>query len=148
MSRRERLVFLLENFMEVEDGLQDNNFRGDGYLPRMCRAWNHPSYRELRRCVYNLRDAEPVPYWNLAETYFRADRRRVAWCPRCERSAPVEQVGDIHRHGQKTVALVPKMVKRVSKAVDPTKVEIAVTWIDGAFKGEPFIPDDLLPLAA
>lgn len=148
MTRRERIVVLLENYMDVENGLQEGTSFANDPIHLMCRAWNHPSYVELRRCVYALRDSEPVPYWNLAETYFRAPSVRMAACPRCDRTMPAKHVGSLHKHGPKTFALIPRMVKRVSLAVRPELVSQAIDWIEREYEGDVFVPDDLLATAA
>lgn len=151
MTRRDRIVVLLENYLDVLNGLQDRAFRGDDFLPRMCRAWSHPSYRELERLRVVMRDSEPIVYWHIAETYFRADYRRVSVCPKCGRIAPAALIGEFCKHGKpyaKAVTRIAAIQKRTSAAVRPELVTAGVGWLDDNWRGEPFIPDDLLARAA
>lgn len=148
MTRRERIVFLLENYLEVEYGLQEARSGEGDFIPQMCRAYRHPSYVELRRCLHILQSSEPVLWWNLSETYFRYQERRVTICPRCSKEYPAGMDGFLHKHGPKTVSLVPKVIRRISLAVRPECVEAAIDWLNDSFEGEVFIPDDLLVHAA
>lgn len=155
MTRRERIERLLYHYLDVENGLQDRNFRGDDFLPRMSRAWNHPSYKELRRLIRVMQDTEPFIYWHLAETYFRYREVRIAECPKCGRQyAPGlawdedKDEGGFCKHGGGSVRLRPQTVRRISQAVRPFERELAIAWLDRHFVGEPFIPDDLLMLSA
>lgn len=150
MTRRERIEFLLHNYVDVENGVQDRGFRGDDVLPRMCRAWSHPSYVELRRCIALFQDVEPVLWWDVREQFLRYEEVRVAICPRCQKEAPPHLEGELHRHGQTSVAFVARTVRRPlsRSAIRPENVTAGIGWLDQNFRGEPFIPDDLLPLAA
>lgn len=155
MTRRERIELLLYHYVDVENGLQDRAFRGDDYLPRMCRAWSHPSYSELRRLIQRMQTEKPVLYWPIAETYFRFTEVVRAECPRCGREYPPSQGwyedkddGGFCRHGQSSIKLVLKTKRKVSQAVSPFERELGLEWLDKNFLGEPFIPDDLLPIAA
>lgn len=150
MNRRETIEFLLENYRDVEDGLQDGgiSFDGAGYSPRMCRAWSHPSYVELRRCVALLQNNEPILWWDFQQHYFRYDVKRVAYCPRCLKEAPPWCAGEQHRHGQKSATMVLKSVRKRSLAIKPKNVKAGIGYVDLNFRGEPFVPDDLLSLAA
>jgi hypothetical protein len=147
LTRTERIIVLLDHYVDVENGLQDRAFRTDDFLPRMCRSWSHPSYVELRRLIGLMQSSEPRLYWHLAERYFRYVERRVAYCPRCTAIYPAAKVGDLHKHGQKAIALVPRVMRQhlpVSKRV----VDKAIAWLEQSFVGEPFVPDDLLALVA
>lgn len=148
MNRRERIVFLLENYLDVENGLQDRGFRGDEFIPRMCRAWNHPSYVELRRCVALLQTKSPCVFGHLQRRYFNYEEVRKVYCPRCLRTAPAWLEGHLHKHGQKTFTLIPKTVRATHQRSNPLFVEMAIDFISEQFAQEPFIPDDLLAVAA
>jgi len=56
LTRRERSVVLLDNYTDVGAGLRDRKGEDVLHLPLMCRAWNHPSYRELDRLLGRLKD--------------------------------------------------------------------------------------------
>ena len=154
-TRREKILVLLENYLDVIQGLQDSGISDGDVIWRMCRAYSHPSYRELERLRKVLRDSEPFIYWHLAETYFRASVLPAKVCPHCwdtlkKRTEwwPPHLGPDFHRHGGKTVSLVLRPVRRISQAIRPECVEQAVAWIDDHFRGEPFVPDDVLAVMA
>lgn len=148
MTRRERITFLLENYMEVEQGLQEPKSGPGDFIPQMCRAYRHPSYVELRRVLLILQSTEPVIWWDLAETYFRFQERRVAWCSHCGGEYPTRFEESLHRHGRKLVKLIPRVVRRRSLAIRPENVNTAIDWLTDNFHGEPFIPDELLVYVA
>jgi hypothetical protein len=149
-TRRERLVVLLDNYVDVEaSGLRDQ--RGDGErLPLMSRCWNHASYRELDRLLSAMRDERRHLYWHLSQTYFYAPRRRVLQCPRCLGIVPAwHQSPNFHKHGHKNVAVVPRVIRVPESGVHEAYVEQAVGWIDERWAlDDVFLPDELLPLVA
>lgn len=155
MTREDRIERLLYFYVDVEVGLQDRAYRSDDFLPRMSRAWNHPSYKELRRLIRLMQDTEPFLYWHISETFFRYQEVRVAECPKCGRQyAPTlgwdedKDEGGFCKHGSGAVRLRPKTIRKISKAVRPFERELGIAWLERHFQGEPFIPDDLLSLVA
>jgi hypothetical protein len=105
VTRRERIVVLLDNYTDVEVGLRDR--KGDAeHLPLMCRAWNHPSFRELDRLLGVMKDKRHPLYWHLSMTYFHARLRRVNVCPRCRSVMPSWHSANFHKHGHSNVAVV------------------------------------------
>ena len=146
-TRRERIVVLLEWYVDVEEqGLRDG--RGDGeHLPLMSRAWNHPAYRELDRLLGVMRDKRRHLYWHLAETYFRSRQRRVLQCPRCRGVMPAWSSVNFHKHGHSNVAVVPRVVPIINPRVRSGQVERAVGWLDEQWVGEVFLPDELITAA-
>lgn len=151
MTRREKILVLLDNYLDVINGLRDVSL-GDGVIG-MCRSWNFPpnGYPELERLRVLLRDNMPVCYWHLAETYFRGEAKPARVCPHCWDSLKrrdefwAPHAGpDFHRHAGRSVATVIRPVRRVSAAVDPRLVSEAVDWLEERWTGEPFIPDDVL----
>lgn len=145
MSRRDRIITLLEHYLDVEIGLQDRAFRSDDFLPRMSRAWSHPSYVELRRLIAILQVTNLSLFRALQHTYFKYEERRVSYCPRCGGTDAPGKIASLHRHGQRTVQLVPRTI-RVRKLVDKHELARAIDWLEASFQGEPFVPDDLLAL--
>jgi len=148
-GRRDRILVLLENYSDVESGLRDR--RGDGeHLPLMCRPWNQPreGYPELDHQLGVMRSAEPTLYWHLSQTYFYATRRRVLECPRCRGVMPSWWSGNFHKHGHSNVAVVPRVVRVVRGEVRTQSVDDAVTWLERNWRGEVFVPDELLPAVA
>jgi len=151
VTRRDRIVVLLEHYNDVQPGLVDTDggdgSGGGGLLADGC--WKHYSYRELERLLGVMRDTSRATYWHLAETYFWAPRRRVAYCPSCRRSSPTSKIDTFHKHGHgRTFKLVPKAERMVSPRVRPKIVALAIDWLESNWNGEPLIPDDLLGVAA
>lgn len=149
VARRDRIVVLLENYVDVESGLRDR--RGDGeHLPLMCRPWNQPrqGYPELDHQLGRMRDSEPTLYWHLSQTYFHSTRRRVLECPRCRGIVPTWHSVNFHKHGHSNVAIVPRVIRVVRSEVRTATVDDAVTWLERNWRGEVFIPDELLPAVA
>lgn len=72
MSDRERIIeTLLVWYRDVEEGIGASGpGAGDGVIG-MSAAWNHPSYRQLRRLLLELRASEPGLHWALMERYVR-----------------------------------------------------------------------------
>jgi len=144
--RRERIAFLLENLEDARHGIRD---RGEGaeHTPLMCRCWNHRSYQELERLLPFLRSEQRTLAWHLREEFF-APHRRVNYCPRCGLRVDVWSSQSFHKHGHKNVALVPRVLRVVSPQVRPELVDEAIAWLDERWRGEVYVPDELLPLVA
>ena len=73
-------------------------------------------------------------------------RRRVLACLRCHWQGAIWSPAGFHTHGRTVVALVPRVVRVVPREVRRELVAEAVGWLDGHWSGEPFVPDELLPL--
>jgi hypothetical protein len=54
-------------------------------------------------------------------------------------------LGQLPKHGHSNVAVVPRVVRVVDPGVLDERVEAAVTWLEEQWRGEPYVPDDLLP---
>ena len=150
-SRTERIRILLDNYVDVEaQGLRDGMGQGGEHLPLMSRAWNHQSYAELDRLLGRMRDEVRSLYWQLSQVYFYAGTRRVLACanPRCEVTYPSWHDIAFHRHGHRHVQLVPKVVRTINPCVDRVQVSVAIGWLEGNWRGEVFLPDELVHLAA
>jgi hypothetical protein len=113
----------------------------------MCRAWNHPAYRQLERLLPELRAEQPALAWHLSKTYL-GPRRRVLQCPRCRGVAPAWSSVNFHKHKGKNVALVPRVLRVVPAKVRREVVDEAIAWIDERWRGGVFVPDELLPLVS
>jgi hypothetical protein len=145
---RERIAFLLEHFRDVLAGVRDQGSGDAVHLRLMSRVWNHPSYQEIERLLPILsRTARPFYRAVIGVcVYPRFVRRAV--CPACDRVAPPDEVGEIHRHGRKHVVLVARMVRVPLYPVERRDVDGALEWFDGHWRGGVFVPDELLPLVA
>ena len=142
MNRTERITILLDHYIDVIHGVYDQPRTHDGPV-LMCRAWNHPSYQQLERLRLQLRHEQPRLHWHLAETYFRPIQRRTAYCPRCQQHAPPSHIGHVHKHGRRTIALVPRIQRVISPLVKAGYVNEGIRWLDTHWQGEPQIPADL-----
>jgi hypothetical protein len=149
-TRRERIVVLLEHYVDVEAGWHDGRSSDAVHLPLMCRPWNTPreGYPELDHQLGLMRELLPHLYWHLSETYFRSTQRQVLQCPRCRGVVPTWSDVSFHRHGHSSVAVVPRVVRIVRAGVRTPLVEDAVTWLERNWRGDPFVPDELLPAVA
>lgn len=54
----------------------------------------------------------------------------------------------LHTHGRRTVVLAARTVREPLYPVDERHVDEAVNWLETNWRGEPFIPKELRPLAA
>ena len=144
VSRPEHIAFLLTHLEDVRAGLRDRG-QGGEHIPLMCRAWNHPSYRQLERLLPLLRGAHPELASALARTFF-APKRRMLVCPRCDVRPEVWSSARFHKHGRKSVALVPRVLRVVPLEVRGELVAEAISWLDERWQGGVFVPDELLPL--
>ena len=147
MTRRERIVVLLENYLDVVHGLRDRLGTGE-HIPLMCRAWNKPKqgYPELERLLLNLKLERKDLHRHLAEKYARSPQRRVLVCPRCRGVMPTWSSVHFHKHGHTNVAVVPRVLRVVPGWVEEERIEEAVGWLDERWHGEPFLPDELRPV--
>ena len=113
----------------------------------MCRAWNAPSYQELERQLPLLRVDAPRFYRAVIGSFVYPRFVRRAVCPRCGAVKPPNLVGELHSHGnRKSAAFVARMVRVPLYPVEPSDVDGAVTWLEDHWRGEPYVPDELLPL--
>jgi hypothetical protein len=149
VTRREKIVVLLENYLDVVNGLRDRMGTGE-HIPLMCRSWNKPKqgYPELERLLSILKLEQRELHRHLAEQYARAPMRRVLVCPRCRGIQPTWSSVNFHKHGHSNVAVVPRVIRVLPAWVEAQKVELAIGWLDEHWNGEVFLPDELRPKAA
>lgn len=152
--RQEIIATLLEWYEAVRESWNDGLGAGDYGLPMLCPVYNHPSYRELDRLLDEMRSAEPVIYWNIAQRYVYAPTKVVLRCPRCgpkperieasllhPRDA-LQATEDLHhKHGGTLVKLNPVRVRVPSQAIRPELISAGIEWLDERWMGEPFVPD-------
>ena len=146
VTRRERISFLLTHYSDVLAGVRDRGLGGE-HLPLMCRAWNGPSYQELERLLPILgRSARPC-YRAVVGMYIYPRFVRRAVCPNCGIVKPPALVGELHKHPhRKSTAFVARMVRVPLFPVAQGDVDGALVWFDEHWQGEPYVPDELLPL--
>jgi hypothetical protein len=148
MTRQERIAFLLEHLADVQAGVRDRGTGGD-HIPLMCRVWNHPSYQELERLLPLLGKAARPFYRAVVGMYVYPRHVRRAVCPRCgDVKAPALE-GELHSHGnRKSATFVARMVRVPLYPVEERDVRGAIGWLDDNWRGDPFVPSELLPLVS
>lgn len=150
MTRSERIIVLLENYIDVVYGLRDEH--GDGvHVPLMCKPWNRPKlgYPELERLRVRMQSERPDLYWHLREVYLTTATRRVLVCthPRCEVTYPANVRIDFHNHGRHPVPVLPKIIRMSSPNVDVEQLGLAVEWLNEQWREPgPFLPKELQPV--
>ena len=148
LTRRERIEVLLDNYVDVLNGLRDRG--GDGeHLPLMCRPWNKPrlGYPELERLRLRMREEEPTLYWHLRERYMDYSTRQVRICasPTCTVTYPSWIRINFHTHGRRHVPLISGVRRIYSPRVEKRVLELAIDWLDAQWQGGVFLPDELQP---
>ncbi len=140
---------MLRRYTEAQEPLSGRSqVPGSGdRLPLMPPTWND-SYRELERCLRQLRDTRPTCYWHLCERFIRTQdltlelpvrRGRVKLPPHTEVAAGHVSIG------AKTAKL---RCRRWSSSVREQKVRLALAWLVREFRGMPFLPLEFTELAA
>jgi hypothetical protein len=147
VTRREAIGILLAHYQDVMFGLRDSRSGGDG-VPIMCSVARHPSYLRLAELLPLLRQAEPRAWRAVVATFVYPSFRRRAWCPRCGAVAPPDRIGQVHKHGQKAVALQARMIRTPLYPVEQAHVENALRWLNEQWGGAVYVPDELRNVAA
>lgn len=144
MTRRDRIVTLLEHYRDVLEGLHEGS-RPDEVLALMCRAWNHSSYQQLERLLARLRAEEPRLARHLLRYHLDYREVRRAWCRRCG-DWPAAHIGRVHARCKakgRSTTLVPRVVRFPPDDVVSSAVEDATDWLVERWVGEPDIPEDV-----
>ena len=163
MNQREEIVStLLEWYEDVLNSWNDGLGAGDYRYPRLCPAYNHPSYKELDRLLDVMRSEIPVTYWNISQRYLYAPSKVVMRCPRCGPSPNRIEASLIHPrdvprpsgneklicsgrrrenrlHGPELMR--PVKVRIPSRAVRPDEIRSGISWLAENFAIEPTIPN-------
>lgn len=158
MERRRIIVTLLDWYRDVESSWYE---AGDGTFgqPLMHRAWNHPSYRELRRLLGVMRVEAPELHWAVRARYVLCDlsprdvkRRSGRWLV----GANEEVVRSGYQVAKRATAQTVKqqqsafapgvhrvVVRRWNGAVRPEDVDAGVRWLEERWRGDPFVPREI-----
>jgi len=147
VTRSERIEFLLLHYQDVLAGLRDGGGDGDR-LPLMCRAWNAPGYQELERLLPLLAGEAPRLHRAVVALYVHPQHRRRAVCSKCGQVVAPAAIGELHRHGRKGAPFVARMLREPLFPVDAADVPLAVAWLERHWRGDVFVPDELLPLVS
>jgi hypothetical protein len=146
VTRPERITFLLEHFHDVLAGLRDQGNRGRARPADVCRV-NSAGYQELERLLPLLSAASPPLYRAVVGMWVHPRFVRRAVCPKCGAVKPPRLVGELHLHGhRRSAGFVARMVRVPLYPVYERYPAAVVAWLDEHWRGEPFIPDELLPL--
>lgn len=145
MTRRETLVELLRRFEEAREvSFRDGSGGGGGLVPLMPLTWT-ASYRELERCLVQLRSEHRTLYRHLHARYLDPWRMRL--------SVPVRKGGELRlptdcelAAGQPSVGLktADVIVNVWPGWVDMLLVGAALDELERLFVGEPFLPAEFV----
>lgn len=115
---------------------------GDGTMPGV---WNH-SYRELDRCVTRMRRLAETP--DLASPAFRKMYVNLrGWYLTCEKMPKVSPQKTVRRGAE--IVELPRTVRlHIKRHGELVVVLLAVAWVSAEFVGEPYLPRELLEVAA
>jgi hypothetical protein len=147
-DREAKIAVLLEWWADVVEGWQEAGSGADDFgIRMMARAYNHPSYRELERCLIALR-AENKPVYRHVQARYRGERRMVLECPHCHDQLEIAakhfddrgHVRKKHKHGD-VVFFVRKSVPVLPEWVREDVVRAGIADLAERFCGEPFIPN-------
>lgn len=145
MTRRERIIVLLEFYRDVEDGFADRGFNDERVIG-MCRAWNHTSYYRLRALLAELMHEDSAAWQAVTIRYTRwAETRVAAFCKVCG-DHPAQAVEKTHRHGGKVVTLVPRS-RRVFRNFSEKNLQKSFDFLEARWGGDehlPVLPPDII----
>ena len=156
MTRRERIVFLLEHVRDLYgpggsgDGVGAGEGPGFALLSSMAE---HPSAQELGRCLQLLRRMAPNHARDL-ETYFACAwyvERVPKTTTRGGRRVVVREKDGSPSYVLRRVRGLPAWLECVPvdrETGEPRTVARGVDFISGVFRGDPFVPEQLLKAAA
>jgi len=138
-TKRDRIVFLLEHWPDyhetlhqAESGSSDSTDDAVLLMPRM---YHHPSVRELRRAVQFVRLTEPVPAAHMM-AYYQAEWRTTD-----------QLVKRRTKKGRVEVVKVRVRQRVLPRWIVSAQVGAGVSAVSEAFRGEVFIPSELLEAA-
>jgi hypothetical protein len=165
VNRRDTIVEMLRRFHEAREAYAEGTGSGDdGHMPQMAKVWN-TSFRELERCLKQLREERVSQYWHLCERYIKADRRQKELVYRageylvrngaryerlpahCEVIVGFVTVGERGKHPKGTLGPGPCLVEFWQPKVRRQKVEHAVDRLVDTFRGTPYLPDEMFEAA-
>lgn len=149
MTRREEIIIeMLSRYQEAQEPDGKGGQPGSGErVPLMPATWNR-SYRELERCLRELRAERTCQYWHLSERYLRCriitvDCKVVKGKIRLPEHS--ELVAGAAQAGEKTARV---RLRQWDPGVRAEKVRRAVAWLAVSFQGDPYMPVEMTELAA
>jgi hypothetical protein len=154
LTRRQTILELLKAYPEAcgpgESG-QGSGSVGDRLLT-MTDLWQEarPHFLELERCLASLKEERPNQYVHLKARYFKAKRLSQDVPVRAGRlivpsHAELVGFGKLKDSQAKTARAI---LIRWEPWVRNQKVEKAVDYLNEEFRGEPFLPKELLEAVA
>lgn len=132
-TRLERLQYLLDNWATIFDSEPGGIAAGDPIGIALLPQWaNHPSVKELDRCLILLSEHSPVQYRHL-----KAYRCGAEW-----RTVPAKR--RIQLPSGKWENVDTFKAERIKPSwVDRGKVRSAEQFLADTFQGTVYVPDDL-----
>lgn len=155
MTRRDRIVLLLEHYRDVLHGLDEHgpdsvHVHGDWdrLIPAMCEAWNSPAYQQLERLLAVMRERWPRLWLHLRKRYLDYDEVYSGWCKRCGWH-PSTAIGKNHSHPPGRSITVAPRIRRVLP-VDLSEPELAdgLEWLERHWSGACEIPEEIMRIEA
>lgn len=156
LRREEILDELLDHYEEAQETQwsgQGSDDAADGGVRLMPSVWNE-SYRELERSLRRMENlAKPEDLTSLG---FRlAYGALLNWYLRCEKHPVYDPVVILRRqkggvlHEEERQPSKNKVVRwRIVRHANPLLVLRGIEWIAAEFVGEPFLPREILEMAA
>lgn len=162
-AREERIRVLLDWYKDALETMDRSGDLSYGGAPGsvcllMSDMWRHPSYVELERVLREFRSAKPYLWWHVRERFITNTPRTVLRCPypACgevkevaakhfvNREDGTRHVTLNHRHAGSNVFFVLALEPVLSKAIDDGLVDDGIRWVAAAFRGEPFVPKEIM----
>jgi len=136
-TKADRIRFLLEHWadtyeIESEPGASGDTTQGVSLMPRM---YHHPSVKELRRAIGEVRLSAPADAAHMMAFYTAEWRNTTQTVRRRRKKGGVELVQMRVRE-----RVLPRWIVSA-------RVQAGVSAVTEAFRGEVFIPSELLEAA-
>ena len=160
MTRREILVELLRRYREAQETLTQSDGTGGGGVTLMPRTWN-PSFRELERCLHVLSGERPKQTRMLLARYVDPTISRKTLVGRREiRAGGREAMTWLNMPPHSEVVTFAKLPEHKSTSVyscvlaswpawvRASLVESALQRLEAVFVGDPWLPVEMLEVAA
>ena len=152
-SREEIFDEMLDHFKAAQETLwsgQGADAEADGGVRAMPAVWND-SYRELERVLQRMKNLATPD--DLASMGFRLAFFALRdWYLHCVKH-PVYDPAQIIRFQKRGILHEEEKTKkvvrwRIERKADPRMVHRGIEWISGEFVGEPFLPKEIVEVAA
>jgi hypothetical protein len=156
VTKRDTIIELLRRYRDAECTLERSTGTGDGAAPLMPACWNE-SFRELERCLHVLSGERPKQARQLLARYVdpQISRRRLIGKRGKDEAVTFK---DVPTHSEVlSYAKLPDSDRAANewdvvlaswpRWVRTPLVESALDRIEALFKGEPYLPQEMLRAA-